>query len=96
MKQEVKPETRKRKRTTFSSGQLVYLEHNYDLEGKYLSRLKRIQVAAELGLSEKQVKVWFQNRRVRDKPKVEPKVEPKEGPPGKKVKYEDEADENDM
>ncbi|CAD6216164.1 GSCOCG00004382001-RA-CDS, partial [Cotesia congregata] len=39
----------------------------YISQGKYLCRLKRGQVARDLGLNDRQVTVWFQNRRAKDK-----------------------------
>lgn len=56
----------KRIRTAFTSTQLLELERAF-ASGMYLSRLRRIQLADSLRLSEKQVKIWFQNRRVKHK-----------------------------
>ena len=49
-------------RTAFSDGQLQLLEATFE-QHKYLSVEERGNLARRLGLSDTQVKTWFQNRR---------------------------------
>jgi hypothetical protein len=49
--------------------QLIGLEKRFENQ-KYLSTPDRIQLAESLGLSQLQVKTWYQNRRMKWKKKV--------------------------
>jgi len=55
-----------RVRTAYNSIQILNLEREFT-KNMYLSRIRRIELAQKLDLSEKQVKIWFQNRRVKYK-----------------------------
>lgn len=56
----------KRVRTAYTSLQLSELEKEFS-HNQYISRPRRIQLAAQLHLGDRQVKVWFQNRRMKNK-----------------------------
>lgn len=61
----------RRRRTAFTSGQLKSLEQKFRCK-KYLTVSERICLANDLGLTDTQVKTWFQNRRTKWKKQMSP------------------------
>ncbi|CAH1119013.1 unnamed protein product [Phaedon cochleariae] len=62
--------TRRRRRTVYTPHQLLELERQF-LESNYLTRVTRMKLASSLNLPEKQIKIWFQNRRMKDRLSVD-------------------------
>ncbi|XP_055342863.1 homeotic protein caudal-like [Paramacrobiotus metropolitanus] len=70
-----KTRTKDKYRVVYSDQQRLELEREF-LRQKYISVKRKAEMAKNLQLSERQVKIWFQNRRAKERKQSKKKVEP--------------------
>uniref|UniRef100_A0A0K0DUK8 Homeobox domain-containing protein n=1 Tax=Strongyloides stercoralis TaxID=6248 RepID=A0A0K0DUK8_STRER len=58
----IENEKKRRHRSTFTATQIRILEYEF-MKSRYISTEHRSKLAHFLGISEQQIKIWFQNRR---------------------------------
>ncbi|XP_025779855.1 homeobox protein CDX-2 [Puma concolor] len=66
LKKRVKTRTKDKYRVVYTDHQRLELEKEFHYS-RYITIRRKAELAATLGLSERQVKIWFQNRRAKER-----------------------------
>ncbi|XP_047096687.1 homeobox protein CDX-1-like [Schistocerca piceifrons] len=69
-----KTRTKDKYRVVYSDHQRLELEKEFHYS-RYITIRRKAELAANLGLSERQVKIWFQNRRAKERKQVKKREE---------------------
>lgn len=72
-----KTRTKDKYRVVYTDHQRIELEKEFTFNNKYITIRRKSELAANLGLSERQIKIWFQNRRAKERKQNKKRVEEK-------------------
>lgn len=77
---QVKTRTKDKYRVVYTDHQRLELEKEFHYS-RYITIRRKAELAATLGLSERQVKIWFQNRRAKERKINKKKLQQQQQPP---------------
>ncbi|XP_057651748.1 homeobox protein CHOX-CAD [Diorhabda carinulata] len=72
-----KTRTKDKYRVVYTDHQRVKLEKEFLFTNKYITIRRKMELASDLGLSERQIKIWFQNRRAKERKQIKKREEEK-------------------
>lgn len=62
-----KTRTKDKYRVVYNDHQRMELEKEFTFNNRYITIRRKSELSASLGLSERQIKIWFQNRRAKER-----------------------------
>ncbi|KAL3267405.1 hypothetical protein HHI36_011534 [Cryptolaemus montrouzieri] len=72
-----KTRTKDKYRVVYTDHQRIELEREFTFHNKYITIRRKSELATNLGLSERQIKIWFQNRRAKERKQIKKRAEEK-------------------